>query len=174
MALINKSHTFSAGNTIIASQHNDNFDVIYALVNGKITDANIKDSAAIGNTKLAAPKSYFTVPLTADGQFTTAVTSLRTFQMPFAATLVEVSACARDIDTGDADEAYSVDVLEAGTSVLSAVINLVADDTPVVGTVSDSSLADNAKITVDLDMGGTSPTLDDLTVLLTFKTSHVA
>lgn len=174
MALVTKSYTFSTGNTIVASEHNSNFDVLYNLVNGSLNTANLSSSAAIVNTQLASPKSYFTVPLTSDGQHTTTVDNIRCFQMPWAATLTEVSACARDLDTANADEVYSVDVLEAGVSVLSAVINLTADNTPVVGTVSDSSIADNAKVTVDLDMGGTSPALDDLTVFLTFKLNHVS
>jgi hypothetical protein len=135
---------------------------------------NINAAAAIGNTKLAYPKSYFMVNLTSDGPHQAGVTSLNAFQMPFAATLTEVSACARNIDTADGDEVYSVDVIEASTSVLSSVINLVADNTPVVGVISDSSIADNAKVSVNLSMGGTSPSLDNLTVSLTFKLNHVA
>lgn len=174
MGEITKSFTFSTGQAIVASEHNSNFDKLFNLVNGAIDNDNIDSSAAIANTKLAAPKNYFCVALTSDGQYTTGVTALRTFQMPFAATLTEVSACARDIDTASANEAYSIDVLEAGVSVLSSVINLVADNTPVVGTISDASIADNAKVTVDIDMGGTTPTMDDLTVFLTFKIAHVA
>jgi len=36
-------------------------------------------------------------------------------------------------------------------------------------TITDSSIADDAKITVDVTIGGTSPTWDDVTVFLTFK-----
>jgi hypothetical protein len=53
MALISKPNTFSAGATIIASEHNSNFDTIYNDYNGNITDANISDSAAIADSKLA-------------------------------------------------------------------------------------------------------------------------
>lgn len=173
MGTVNKRYTFTAGNFIIAAEHNANFDDLFDLVNGNIDNANIKALAAIANSKLAAPKSYFTVPICRDGQFTTD-TILSKFQMPFAATLVEVSASARDIDTTDGTEAYSIDVLEGTLSVLSAVINLVADNTVVVGAISDSDISDNAAITVDLDVGGTTPTIDDITVLLTFKVAHCA
>jgi hypothetical protein len=172
MALVTKDFTFTAGNTIVASEHNSNFDKLFNLVNGQIDNANIVASAAIDNTKLASPNAHFMFALTSDGQYTAGLTSLRTFIMPYAATLVEVSACARDIKTTAGNEVYSVNVLEAGTTVLSSMINLVADDTPVVGSISDASLADNAKISVDLDMGGTSPTIDDITVFLTFKKAH--
>jgi len=53
MSLVTISYIFSVGNTIIASQHNSNFSVIYNDYNGSITDANISPSAAIAYTKLA-------------------------------------------------------------------------------------------------------------------------
>ncbi|GAI79142.1 unnamed protein product, partial [marine sediment metagenome] len=34
------------------------------------------------------------------------------------------------------------------------------------------TIADNAKIEIVLTLGGDTPTLDDLTVLLVFKVSH--
>ena len=53
MALISKPNTFSAGTTIIASEHNANFDTVYNDYNGNITDANIASGAAIDDAKLA-------------------------------------------------------------------------------------------------------------------------
>lgn len=53
MALIVKPNTFSAGATITAATHNENFDTIYNDYNGNITNANISGSAAIADTKLA-------------------------------------------------------------------------------------------------------------------------
>ena len=53
MATISKPNTFSAGATIVASEHNDNFDTIYNDYNGNITNANLSASAAIVDTKLA-------------------------------------------------------------------------------------------------------------------------
>ncbi len=50
--LITKNHTFAAGATIIAAEHNANFDTVYELVNNNIEDANIKSGAAIDNAKL--------------------------------------------------------------------------------------------------------------------------
>lgn len=52
MSLITKSHTFSAGATIIASEHNTNFDTLYNEINGSLTNANISNSAAIAYSKL--------------------------------------------------------------------------------------------------------------------------
>jgi len=52
MGLITKNFSFAAGATIIASEHNDNFDTIYNLVNGQLSNVNIASDAAIANSKL--------------------------------------------------------------------------------------------------------------------------
>lgn len=54
MSTISKPNTFSAGATIIASQHNDNFDTIYNDYNGSISNVNLASNAAIVDTKLAS------------------------------------------------------------------------------------------------------------------------
>lgn len=53
MALISKPYTFTVGATIVASEHNSNFDVIYSDYNGNITNVNISASATIAYSKLS-------------------------------------------------------------------------------------------------------------------------
>jgi len=53
MGLIVKPSTFSAGGTIVASEHNNNYDTVYNEFNGNIDNANIKASAAILGSKLS-------------------------------------------------------------------------------------------------------------------------
>jgi len=53
MATITKPNTFSSAATIVASEHNDNFDTIYNDYNGSINNANLASNAAIVDTKLA-------------------------------------------------------------------------------------------------------------------------
>jgi hypothetical protein len=53
MAQIVIPNSFSAGATIVASEHNDNFDAIKNEFNGNIDNSNIKSNAAIVDTKLA-------------------------------------------------------------------------------------------------------------------------
>lgn len=83
-----------------------------------------------------------------------------TFRMPFAATLDAIKADVTSAPTGGP---IQVDMNEEGTSVLSTPITIDAgEDTsataatpPVIG---DSALADNAKITIDVDaVGSTTP-----------------
>ena len=174
MATISKPNDFTAGQTITASETNANHDTIYNDYNGNITNVNISGSAAIANTKLEKPNSYFTTVICKDGQYTATVNPLAAFQMPFGATLVEVSAHCRDLDTGDADETYTIDLEDDGTSVLSSAISLTADDTAVVGTISSATVADNSKMEVVLTLGGTTPTIDDITVMITWKVGHLA
>ena len=52
MSSISKPFTFSAGATIIASEHNNNYDTIYNDYNGNITNVNIAGNAAIAESKL--------------------------------------------------------------------------------------------------------------------------
>lgn len=52
MSIIVIPNTFSAGATIIASQHNSNFSTIYNDYNGNIDNNNISASAAIAYSKL--------------------------------------------------------------------------------------------------------------------------
>ncbi len=53
MGLVSKPYTFSAGASIIASEHNSNFDTIYNSHNGNISNSNISNSAAIAYSKLS-------------------------------------------------------------------------------------------------------------------------
>ena len=52
MAILVKPYTFSAGATIIAAQHNSNFDTLFNDYNGNIDNTNISNSANIADTKL--------------------------------------------------------------------------------------------------------------------------
>lgn len=53
MGLIVKPFTFSAGATIIAAEHNSDFDTVYNLVNGQLSNSNIVSGAAIDYSKLS-------------------------------------------------------------------------------------------------------------------------
>lgn len=53
MSLIVIPNFFTVGATIVASQHNSNFSVIYSDYNGNVDNTNLSASAAIADTKLA-------------------------------------------------------------------------------------------------------------------------
>lgn len=174
MGTVTKDFTFSTGATISASEHNSNFDTLYTLVNGNIDNDNISGSASIANSKLANPNSYFTITICKDGPFTSTMDPMATFIMPFAATLVEASVSAINIVVGGGSNSYTMDLEENGTTVLSSPITMVDNGVPVVGTISDTGIANNSQMDLVLTMSGPSTSVDDITVLLTFKVGHVS
>jgi len=109
------------------------------------------------------------VPFHISGQYTATAADVIQFQIPFKAKVLGVSATARA--SGGTSPTLTVDVQEDGTSILGSAISITAG-TVSEGTVSDSTLADESSITVDLAIGGTSPTWDDITVLLTLRRTN--
>lgn len=80
-----------------------------------------------------------------------------TFRMPHAMT---VSAVRASVNTVSSSGVVTVDINEGGTTILSTKLNIDASEktsltaaTPPV--ISDSALADDAEITIDIDAAGT-------------------
>jgi hypothetical protein len=76
-----------------------------------------------------------------------------TFRMPFAMTLTSVRA---SLTTAATSGTFTVDINESGVTILSTKLTLDANEktsttaaTPAV--ISDSALADDAEITIDVD-----------------------
>lgn len=91
---------------------------------------------------------------------TTAITTgtaKATFRMPFAMTLTDVRAT---LTTVSSSGVVTVDINEAGTSVLSTKLTVDANEktsetAAAAAVISDSALADDAEITIDIDGAGT-------------------
>lgn len=80
-----------------------------------------------------------------------------TFRMPDAVTLTAVRA---SLVTASSSGVVTVDINEGGTSILSTTLTIDANEktsttaaTPAV--ISDTALADDAEITIDIDTAGT-------------------
>jgi len=78
------------------------------------------------------------------------------FRMPFAGTLTAVKA---SVNTAPVGSALVVDINESGTSVLSTKLSIDASETTsataaVPAVISDSALADNSIISIDIDQIG--------------------
>ena len=121
-----------------------------------------KAEAAVSNVPVGSGVMVF--PFHISGQYTVTTASVVKFNMPQPCQLIGVGATARA--SGGTTPTLTVNVKEAGTTVLSAPISVTAG-TWGEGTITDSSIADEAAVTVDLTIGGTSPTWNDITVLLT-------
>lgn len=104
------------------------------------------------------------VPLAISGQYTATTTGVVQIRMPFKARLVGVSATARA--SGGTSPTLTVNVKQGASSVLSAPISVTAG-TVAEGTITSPQLADESTLTVDLTIGGTSPTWNDISVVLT-------
>ncbi|WP_119304960.1 hypothetical protein [Dongia deserti] len=104
------------------------------------------------------------IPLHISGQYTANTTAVARLTLPFPAAVLGVSASARA--SGGTSPTLTVDVLEGGVTILSAPVAVTAGAV-AEATVTDTNLADEAAITVNLAIGGTSPTWNDIVVLVT-------
>ncbi len=120
--------------------------------------------AAQPNLSLTAPDVQLVAfhVATVDADATAAVR----FELPFPADVLGVQASAR-ASTGTSPT-LAVDVLEAGSTLLSAPMDVTAGAV-TQGTLSDSVVADEAEVTVDFTVGGTSPVFDDVIIVLTLS-----
>ena len=121
-------------------------------------------NAATPNYAVGTGVDIVVIPLHISGQYTANTVAVARLTLPFAAQLVGVSASARV--SGGTTPTLTVDVLEGGVSVLSSAISVTAGAV-ADGTITDSALADESAITVNLLIGGTAPTWNDIVVLIT-------
>jgi hypothetical protein len=113
------------------------------------------------------------IPVTFSRTVTTVSTPvIARLKFPFKAEVLSVVASAETTDLASTDEVYTIDVLEAGTTILSSGIVLAAADTVYQGTLADTHIADEAVVTVTLDVAGTTPSISDVTVLLTVRRTN--
>jgi len=118
--------------------------------------------AATPNYSPATP--VVVLPFHISGQYTATTAGVVKITLPFKAKLIGISATARA--SGGTTPTLTVDLKQGASSVLSAPISITAG-TVAEGTITTSTLADESTITVDLTIGGTSPTWDDIMVLVT-------
>lgn len=119
--------------------------------------------AATTNYSAAVP-GVQVIPLHISGQYTATTNPAAKFAIPFGCKLVGISATARA--SGGTSPTLTVDLEDDGTSVLSSAISITAG-TVSEGTISSATIADESVLEVVLTIGGTSPTWNDITVLLT-------
>ncbi|MCC7487628.1 MAG: hypothetical protein IT529_21850 [Burkholderiales bacterium] len=122
--------------------------------------------AAIAATPNVTPGAgqVVVIPFHISGQYTATTAAVVRFAMPFPCDVLGVGAAARA--SGGTSPTLTVDVLAGGTTILSAPIAVTAG-AYAEGTVTTTAIADEAAMTVTLTIGGTSPTWNDITVLIT-------
>jgi hypothetical protein len=98
------------------------------------------------------------VPVGDESSSVTAGTNKVRFRMPFAATLLEVRA---NVNTAPTGSTLIVDINEGGTSVLGTKLSIDAGETTsttadAAATITDTALADDAEISIDIDQIGST------------------
>lgn len=108
-------------------------------------------------TVAQAKAEFLTVAVSDESTALTTGTAKITFRMPYAMTLSGVRA---SINTVSSSGIVTVDINESGSSILSTKLTIdegekttTTASTPPV--ISDTALADDAEITIDIDVAGT-------------------
>ena len=108
-------------------------------------------------------------PIGSETEAITTGTEKLTFRMPYDMTLTSVRASVATAPTGGSE--ITVDINEGGTTVLSTKLTIDSTEktsttAAVAAVISDSSLADDAEITIDYDQVGNTIAGSDLVITL--------
>ena len=133
--------------------------VVEAIVAGTGITVDATDPAnPIVTATASAPVTAIPIAVSDESTALTTGTAKVTFRMPFAFTLTGVRASVTTAPTGSV---LTVDINEGGTSILSTKLTIDASEktsttaaTPAV--ISDTALADDAEITIDIDTVGST------------------
>ena len=133
----------------------------YALDVGNDSDILVCDSGEASGLKYTANTTSF---ILACSDETTAISdtgTVLTFYMPFDYTVTGVRA---SLTTTSSSGTPTIDISEDGTSIMTTTKitvdpgDLISTDSATQPVVTDSALADEAKITIDVDVTGTDAT----------------
>lgn len=123
---------------------------------GDPEDLTAAQAAAVLGTNVKSTESII-VAVTDEATAITAATAKITFRMPYAFTLTDIRASLSTAQSSGS--IFTVDVNESGTTIIST--KLTIDNTEKTSTtaatprvISDSALADDAEMTVDVDQIG--------------------
>lgn len=104
------------------------------------------------------------LPFVFAGATTATAAAKARFTLPLRAKLLGAQASARS--SSGTTPTLAVDVQVGGVTALSAPIDVTAAAV-AEGTIATAAIADEAEVTIDMTLGGTSPTFNDVNVVLT-------
>ena len=119
----------------------------------------VADSAEDSGIKWAdTPSESFVIACSDETTDIAVATGVVTFRMPYAFTVTEVRASATTAPTG---ATITVDINESGSTILSTKLTIDATEktsetAATAAVISDSALADDAEITIDIDQVGST------------------
>lgn len=102
---------------------------------------------------------YMIIAVSDETTYLTTGTAKVTFRAPFAMTLPQIPRAS--LTTASTSGVVTVDINESGTSILSTKLSIDASEktsttAATAAVLSDTSIADDAEITIDIDAAGTS------------------
>lgn len=143
----------------ISSSYSDEAaqDAIGAMIDSSLTYADGTPLLQVNQANLK-PTEHIQIACSDESTAITTGTAKVTFRMPYAFTVTDVRASVNTAPTGST---ILIDINEGGTTILSTKLMIDASEktsitaaTPAV--ISDSSLADDAEITIDFDQVGST------------------
>ena len=122
--------------------------------NGQVVEA---DSGETTGLKWVGQKEVIAIAISDEETALTTGTAKVTFRMPFAMTLTAVRA---SLTTASTSGDPTFDINEGGTTILSTKLSIDANEktsttAATAAVISDTALADDAEITIDIDTAGT-------------------
>lgn len=137
---------------------------VFALVCAALFAALATPAHAATPNVAVSSGSVVVIPLHISGQYTASTTAVARWLMPFPCDIIGVTASARA--SGGTTPTLTVDLLAAAVSLLSAPVTVTAGANSEA-TIATAAVADEAAMTVNLAITGTSPTWNDITVFIT-------
>ena len=122
------------------------------------SDGHFLRTDGAGNLSFAADARSLTVACSDETTALTTGTAKATFRMPEAATITAVRA---SVTTAPAGSVLTVDINESGSTILSTKLTIDAGEktsttAATAAVISDTSIADDAEMTIDIDGIGSS------------------
>jgi hypothetical protein len=121
------------------------------------TDADSSSWVIANAPPVSTRTEFFTVAVSDETTAITTGVAKTTFRMPFALTLSEMRA---SLSTASSSGIPTIDVNEGGVSIFSTRLTIDAGEktsttAAAAAVISDTALADDAEITIDIDVAGT-------------------
>jgi hypothetical protein len=153
---IAKSIIDAKGDLIVGTADNTSTRLASSGTNGQVLTV---DTSATTGLKWATQEEVLIIPISDETTSLTASSSVAkmTFRMPFAMTLTGVKAT---LTTASTSGLPTFDIKEGGTSILSTLLTIDANEktsttAATAAVISDTSLADDAEITLFVTVAGT-------------------
>lgn len=119
--------------------------------------------AATPNYDIAVP-GVVVIPFHLSGQYTATTANAVRFVMPFKCRIIGVGAIARA--SGGTSPTLTLDLYDDATLVLASSLTVTATGYNE-GVISNPSVSDESVMAINLNIGGTSPTWNDIVVFMT-------